>query len=214
MEKPNHKTSDNAKIFVTITKSQTNFSIANKVTSQNSKIELYNHKKTETLFSQEKHRELDFDNWCDHVNKISIDFSNKFDASTEALALEESGNFESWGKTISEFMDAIRCYKDLENEISHIHSISAISAKHFLLLIPLLDAHNPRIYIDSNNGCFNVDMTTPDNGILSTQVGENGHIHYSYVSQNRKIFKITGTAKFKDQKDYIKFEKVLRMLWK
>lgn len=153
-----------------------------------------------------------FDAWCEHVNSISIDFKDEFNPSTEALELQYPTHSNNWKKVLSEFMIAIREHKEQQNELRHIHAISTESAKRFLLLVPILAVHRPRVYIDASNGCFNVDFVARDNGILSTQISANGQIHYSYVSQNKKIFKISGTAKFKDFKDFIKFNKILQML--
>lgn len=152
-----------------------------------------------------------FDGWCRHINDADIDLRSEFDPSI--IALESFTNNEmSWRHVLFEFMDAIKDYKDQQKELNHISEISKESAKRFLWLAPILANHNPRVYIDSSNGNFNIDIPTHDNGILSSQISENGYIYYSLVGQNTKIYKITGTAKFKTSKDFIKFNKILRML--
>lgn len=153
-----------------------------------------------------------FDDWCKHINAISIDLKKEFDPSTEALKLHNYTNSNNWKDILSEFMMAVQEHKENQSEFKQTHSISIESARRFLFLVPILATYRPRVYIDASNGCFNVDMTTRDNGILSTQISDNGQIHYSYVSQNKKIFKITGTAKFKDSRDFIKFNKILQMI--
>jgi hypothetical protein len=184
------------------------------VSKQNSKLEIFKYAtKSSHIYSSVEYPGSDvFDTWCKHVNSISIDLQKEFDPSTEVLELQKFTHFNYWRRALSEFMEAIREHKEQQNEFKHTHAISIESAKRYLLLVPVLANHRPRVYIDASNGCFNVDLTTRDNGILSTQISDNGQIHYSYVSQNKKIFKITGTAKFKDSRDFIKFNKVLQML--
>ncbi len=155
---------------------------------------------------------VDFDDWCSHIDSITINLDEEFNPSIEALKLCEITQFDYWKNVLSEFMEAIKEYGEHQKECTQTSRISTESAKRFLFLVPMLAAHKPRIYIDGNNGCFNVDIATRDNGILSTQISDNGHVHYSYVAQNKKIFKISGTAKFKDSRDFIKFNKVLQML--
>lgn len=153
-----------------------------------------------------------FDGWCRYINDTYIDLRSEFDPSIIALESFNKSDLMSWKHVLHEFMDAIKDYKDQQKELRHISEISNDSAKRFLCLAPILANHNPRIYIDTSNGCFNIDISTHDNGILSSQVSENGYVYYSLVGQNAKIYKITGTAKFKSSKDFIKFNKILRML--
>lgn len=153
-----------------------------------------------------------FDDWCHHVKSISIDLDKEFNSSIAVLESDKFADFGHWRMILNEFMGAIKEHKEQKNEIKHMHSISMESAKRFLFLVPVLASHGPRVYIDASNGCFNVDFIGRENGILSTQISDNGQIHYSYVSENKKIFKITGTAKFKDSRDFIKFNKILKML--
>lgn len=153
-----------------------------------------------------------FDDWCRHINNTGIDLLSKFDPSIIALESFNNNDLMNWKHVLHEFMDAIKDYKDQQKELHHIAEISNESAKRFLWLAPILANHKPRIYIDTSNGCFNIDISTHDNGILSSQISENGYVYYSLVGQNAKIYKITGTAKFKSSKDFIKFNKILRML--
>ncbi|WP_155637677.1 hypothetical protein [Burkholderia cepacia] len=164
-----------------------------------------------TYYSLKHSESTKFDEWCRQINDIDIDFRGEFNASVRNLEYVLH-NFSFWKSLVRDFMDAIEDYKAHQRESSNFSQISEESAKRLLLLIPLLVNHKPKIYIDANNGCFNADMQTRDNGILSTQISDGGQIFYSYVAQNNKIFKITGTAKFKDFRDYIKFNKILQML--
>ena len=156
----------------------------------------------------------EFNRWCNHIDSIEIDFQKEFSPSIYTLGLCKDVKFDFWQNVLSDFIGAIKDYNEKECELENIsHSkISEESARRFLFLAPLLADYNFHIYIDSNSGCFNVDLDTKDNGVLTAFISENGNIHYSYVAQNKKIFKITGTAKFKDSKDFIKFNKVLQML--
>lgn len=153
-----------------------------------------------------------FDDWCNHVNSISIDFENEFDSSIGALIPRHFARLGHLEEILTGFMNAIKEHKEQQTESPHTHVISKESARRYLLLVPVLASHRPRVHIDASNGCFNVDLIARDNGVLSTQISDNGKIYYSYVSQNKKIFKITGTAKFRDSRDFIKFNKILSML--
>lgn len=152
-----------------------------------------------------------FDNWCDNLNSLNIDLQRCFDPNVDILRNLVSQFDMRWLNVIHEFMEAIREHKELQKTADHIPKISNESAKQFLLLVPIVAGLQTRVYVDSMNGCLNMDVSNQDKGLLSTQISENGHIHYSFVSKNRKIYKITGTAKFKDQKDFINFSKVLQM---
>lgn len=156
----------------------------------------------------------EFDKWCNHVDSIEIDFQKEYCSSIVALTSCEGVRFEYWENVLWDFTDAVKEYTEQRNDLKEAYhsKISEESARRFLFLAPLLVDHKFHIYIDSSNGCVNVDFCTRDNGLLSTFISENGHVHYSYVAQNKKIFKITGTAKFKNSKDFIKFNKVLQML--
>lgn len=153
-----------------------------------------------------------FDEWCERISLMEINFEREFNSSTDALNFYTSTNPSHSKYALQEFMDAIQDYKEYKKEFDDASEISADSARRFLLILPMLASRKPKIYIDAKNGCFNVDMQTSDNGVLSIQVSDNGQIYYSYVAQYNRIYKITGTAKFKDFKDFLKFNKVLQML--
>ncbi|MBS1169991.1 MAG: hypothetical protein H6R01_909 [Burkholderiaceae bacterium] len=117
-------------------------------------------------------------------------------------------------RVIKEFLGAARDYLAQKNELieESLSEISSESARRFLFLAPLLADRKFHVYINSTNGCVNVDFGTRDNGVLTTLISDNGQVHYSYVAQNHRIYKLTGTAKFKNSKDFIKFNKILQML--
>lgn len=153
-----------------------------------------------------------YDAWCAHICSIDMDFEGEFTPSTEALDFRIIDKSSYFRRLCQEFMDAIEDYKKYQKESTQASKISKESAKRFLLLLPILADYRPKVHIDAQNGCFNFDMQTRDNGILSTQISDTGQVHYAYVAQHTKIYKITGTAKFKDPKDFIKFNKILKML--
>jgi len=154
----------------------------------------------------------DFDDWFKKIESVTIDFKENFDPSIAILGLCDDKSFDLWQPLLNEFMGAIEEYKDQTNECAGISHISEESARRFLFLVPVFAAHRLKIYIDSSNGCFNVDISTRDNGVLTTQISESGQVYYSYVAKNKRIYKITGVAKFKDARDFLKFNKVLQML--
>lgn len=173
----------------------------------------HSEKKLSHVYSSFKYpNSEDFDEWCKHVESIAIDFQREFNPTVATLELCNITHFDYWNNTLAEFMEAIRDYLEQRKQLHEISEISEKSARRFLFLVPVFASHKPRVYIDASNGCVNVDVSTRDNGILSTQISENGQVHYSYVAQSKKIYKITGTAKFKDSRDFIKFNKVLQML--
>lgn len=165
------------------------------------------------IYSNKGHSEdSHFNQWWIYVDSISIDIQKHYNPSLEVFEFCNSPRFEHLKPLVDEFMSAVHEHFEQRKDYELISDISNESAKFFLFLVPLFATHKPKVYIDSTNGCVNVDLPTRDNGILSTQISSNGQVHYSLAARNRKIFKISGTAKFKDTKDLIKFNKVLQML--
>ncbi|MEI2771869.1 MAG: hypothetical protein ABTR54_07925 [Candidatus Competibacter sp.] len=153
-----------------------------------------------------------FGKWCNYIDSLEINLKGNFDPSTCLLSSDVFGPLFSWGNIFIEFMRAIECYKELENDRGNLPDISEESARRFLLLAPLLVSTNPKIYLDTQTGNFNFDIIPLENGVLSAQVLPIGAVHYSYVAEHSRIYKITGTAKFKCSLDYVKFSKILRMI--
>ncbi|WP_321919788.1 hypothetical protein [Paraburkholderia tropica] len=165
-----------------------------------------------STFEQEK--SANFDEWCRHISTVVIDFQRELNESTDLDLLDCNirDYSRNWKKVVDDFIEAIGDYRQHQEQYSNTSLISEASARCLLFLIPLLAEHKPKIYIDSSNGCFNADMQTRDNGILTTHISGDGKIFFSCVAQNKRLYKITGTAKFKDPVDFIKFNKVLQML--
>lgn len=151
-----------------------------------------------------------FNRWCDFVDGLSIDFSANHN---ESLAvLESNAPLISYKKTLSDFMSAVLIYKKQQEEYEAISNISLQSAKNFLYLIPVISGYNPIVSIDADTGCFTTTFPSQGNDILSALVTGNGEIHFSLVGQGVRIFKISGTAKIKNSRDFSRFNKVLLML--
>lgn len=154
----------------------------------------------------------EFGKWCSHIDALEIKLKGSFDPSTHLLKSSVFGNKLSCEGVFSEFMRAIESYKELKEDQGSLPDISEESARRFLLLAPLLASSDPKVYLDTQTGNFNFDIILSGNGILSAQVLPTGAVHYSYVAEHFRIYKITGTAKFKCSFDYIKFIKILRMI--
>ncbi len=153
-----------------------------------------------------------FAEWCKHVDSLDINLEVSSNFLTALINSKVFGSSFSWEDILTEFRHAIQCYKELAKDCEHLPEISNESARRFLLLAPLLVGSNPKIYLDTQNGCFTVDIITRENGILSVQISPMGAVYYSCVEEHNRIYKITGTAKFKCSHDYIKFSKILRMI--
>lgn len=156
----------------------------------------------------------EFDKWCNFIESFDFDFSKKIDSSVKIFDFCKNTQYEYWQAVVVEFMGAVGEYLTLRSELEKesLSEISSESARRFLFIAPLLADREFQVYIDSTNGCVNVDFGTRDNGVLTTFISDNGHVHYSLVAENKKLYKFTGTAKFKDSRDFIKFNKLLGML--
>jgi len=165
-------------------------------------------------FKQSFHATDEFEKWCDFVETINIDFKQEHSSPNDILNLFKGVSLPHSRRVIKEFLGAARDYLAQKNELieESLSEISSESARRFLFLAPLLADRKFHVYINSTNGCVNVDFGTRDNGVLTTLISDNGQVHYSYVAQNHRIYKLTGTAKFKNSKDFIKFNKILQML--
>lgn len=153
-----------------------------------------------------------FSRWCDYIASIHFDFDSASGCSVGDLEVPENVASRNLELLISDFIRAVDDYKELQQEFHDLAVISIESARRLLSLAPVISMHNPRVHIDSTSGCFNFDIHAEDEAVLTVHVSSNGHVQYSYVSQGRWIYKITGSAKFKDVKDSLYFKKVLRMV--
>ncbi len=119
---------------------------------------------------------------------------------------------ESFDRLLQKFEQAANAYREYRLESSHAADISPDSARNFLYLIPVLAHYSPSISIDSRNGLVNIDVRSHRFGVLSSQVAEDGKVFYSFAGKHDRLFKITGTAKFRTAKDFSQFQRVLNLL--
>jgi len=146
------------------------------------------------------------ENWNLLVDSVEFDFSN----SHNQLILKEQSVIKY--KTVSTFQKTLDDYLKEKKQKRYIKNISEKAAKNFLYLIPTIENFMPNINIDADTGYVNITFTTYDNGVLSALVTDKSEIHYSRVSKDKKIYKISGVVKIKDTRDFNNFTKVLRML--
>lgn len=146
------------------------------------------------------------DYWNTKIDSVKFNFL----ANKEVIHLQNKLDIKY--KTFLKFQEAIDSY--IEDKVRHeyIKEISEKSAKNFLYLIPTIDSYSPNITIDADTGYINITFATNDNGILSALITSKSEIHYSRVSRDMKIYKISGVAKIKDSRDLHNFSKILRML--
>ncbi len=150
--------------------------------------------------------------WVDFVEGMSFDFSRLSAVREEIRSLRSSGSFDFWSSMFHKIESAVRSYDEFRLSALGAPSISEESGKRLFLLIPVLAGREPNFHVDASDGCFSVDLGAGGGRIMSVHVGHSGHVNFSYVGKNRKILKITGTAKFRDFGDFEEFERVLRML--
>lgn len=144
--------------------------------------------------------------WNNKIDSVKFDFLAK----TELIHLQNKQDINY--NTFLKFQEAIDDYIKDKKIHNYIKEISKESAKNFLYLIPTIDSYSPNITIDADTGCVNITFTTNDNGLLSALITAKSEIHYSRVSRDMKIYKISGIAKIKDTRDFHNFSKILRML--
>lgn len=153
-----------------------------------------------------------FSAWVDCIRDLAIDFEEGRGNPVEILGHFGVARSRLWAPVIERFCTAIRDYQDFKSECAHASDMSQESARRLLLMIPIIANRSPRFHVDSTDGCFSVDVGVRGDRVMSLHVGGNGHVNFSYVGQKKRIYKFSGTAKFKDLEDYEEFDRVLRML--
>ena len=148
-----------------------------------------------------------FESWLSRVADLSMDFSKADDIESFGFVLSECKEAEL---PILKLIEAVRDYK--EELADGASPISESSARSYLIIAVLLVNYEFDIYFDSNNGCVSVDISTGNKEILATQFSSDSRVHFSLVGRGKKIFKLSGTAKFKDEVDFVNFDKILRLL--
>ncbi len=114
--------------------------------------------------------------------------------------------------TLKIFEEAVNIYLEEKKTNSFFQEISYKALKNFLYLIPTIEKYSPRLNIESDTGYINSTFNTKDYGILRALSTDKGEIHFSRVSEDIRIYKISGVFKTKDTRDLRNIEKILRML--
>lgn len=173
----------------------------------------------------------EFYSWIEKIEKIEkITFNNEFIHSSIddeikvfakklMLALNDELNNGACTSCLNEWYDksrtaqnAIVDYTDFLQGSDNAKPLSTRSIKNFLYLIPIIYPYNPSISIDADTGCFTAIFDSSNKGLMTLLISSKGELHYSFAERGHKIFKISGTAKIKDPKDFTGFNKVLSML--
>ena len=112
-----------------------------------------------------------------------------------------------------EIIRIIQDYEIARKDNSNLAPLSREALNSFLLIIPILSCYSfPIIHIDSTNGNINIDITQNPRGVLNIQIVSNRLIYFSYVGENSKIFKFTGTFKLKNNFDLIELNRLFHLL--
>lgn len=149
--------------------------------------------------------------WYNVVDSIEfkIDMSNSTCPFNEIeRTLEKKFNY----KTLKIFEKAVNIYLEEKKTNSFFKEISINALKNFLYILPTIEKYSPVLSIESDTGYINSTFITEDYGILRALSTDKGEIHFSRVSEDIRIYKISGVFKIKDSRDFKNFEKVLRML--
>lgn len=152
----------------------------------------------------------DEEKWHGLVESLSIDLTRNFESKLPEL--EERFEFSFISKIFKDLDQVIAEYKDAQSSFSHIKNISEKSIKNLLYLFPVLCNYSLSVAIDSDTGFINIGVKGNDSSLLNALITNKGEIHYSLVGRSIKIFKISGTAKIKDSRDFKEFRRVMRML--
>ena len=110
-------------------------------------------------------------------------------------------------------IEIIENYQLARLENLNLAPLSKEALNSFLLIIPILSCYSySSIHIDSTNGNINIDIAQNSKGILNLQIASNKLIYFSYVGENSRIFKITGTFKLKNNFDLIELNRLFHLL--
>lgn len=142
----------------------------------------------------------------------TIDFDMKTSSICTFTQVEKALEKSFGYKTLKIFEEAVNIYLEEKRENSFFQEISTKALKNFLYLIPTIEKYSPRLNIESDTGYINSTFITRDDGILKALSTDKGEIHFSRVSEDMRIYKISGVFKTKDVRDLKHIEKILRML--
>ena len=153
--------------------------------------------------------------WCNLLEKYEHAIDNIqqnaqiIDTIPNELFFSESFNYS----LKEEIIRIIQDYEIARKDNSNLAPLSREALNSFLLIIPILSCYSfPIIHIDSTNGNINIDITQNPRGVLNIQIVSNRLIYFSYVGENSKIFKFTGTFKLKNNFDLIELNRLFHLL--
>ena len=167
---------------------------------------LWRYKSTDVYSEPDDHA---LSSWYELAKTAHLNFEQNSQRLTQCAQAHFPESFE---RLLQKFEEATHAYQEHRLESTHAADISADSARNFLYLIPVLAHYSPSISIDSRNGLVNIDVRSHRFGVLSSQVAEDGKVFYSFAGKHDRLFKITGTAKFRTAKDFSQFQRVLNLL--
>ena len=147
--------------------------------------------------------------WIDQAVSATISFGEIEAETKHSMTSRFPASFEN---LISHLQQAVTNYLEFKSNYDDAPPPSEGSAKSFLFLVPALAPYEPDISIDSTNGCINLSIHSRKSGILTSQISPEGKVYYSFAGRGDRVFKITGTAKFKTARDHLQFRRVLNLL--
>ena len=153
--------------------------------------------------------------WCGFLEKYNY-IIDDFEQSIQTISNIPNLSFfsEKSNSLLKEkIIEIIENYQLARLENLNLAPLSKEALNSFLLIIPILSCYSySSIHIDSTNGNINIDIAQNSKGILNLQIASNKLIYFSYVGENSRIFKITGTFKLKNNFDLIELNRLFHLL--
>jgi hypothetical protein len=149
-----------------------------------------------------------FKQYYKKIEKInSVNILEDFQVIVKELSL-----FVNYSNLLKKLEYTIGIY--LEKNINvELNKITNESIKNFIYILPYISKYKDvLVNIELESGFINCYFNTKDNGLLSILITDKGNIHFSRVSEDINIYKISGMLKVKNKMDLKHLEKVLRML--
>lgn len=158
------------------------------------------------------YRRRNFFDWLSKLQSIEVSevFRRGYDIGN--LELHSGGRFEGFREVVEKILIALSDYESDESIDGLRAPVSKESLRSFLVLIPVLQGYGTGIHLDPGSGCVIVDFASRAGVLFSLQVSGRGHVHYSRVGKSRKVIKITGTAKFACDDDFVEFDRILGII--
>lgn len=153
--------------------------------------------------------------WCGFLEKYNY-IIDDFEQSIQTISNIPNLSFfsEKFNSLLKEkIIEIIENYQLARLENLSLAPLSKEALNGFLLIIPILSCYSySSIHIDSTNGNINIDIAQNSKGILNLQIASNKLIYFSYVGENLRIFKITGTFKLKNNFDLVELNRIFNLL--